>query len=144
MPRARQHGGRRQGEPGGQYTNRKDMQQGARAVPGQVYGEAGAQIAAQQAVPLPRQAPAPGTVGSPAAQGPSAGAPLTPMDAPSQRPGEPLTTGIASGAGPGPEVLHGTPGPPEDPTLATLKGILARYPNQDLQALVAQASARHP
>lgn len=30
--------------------------------------------------------------------------------------------------------------PTQDPTLATLKGILAKYPNADLAALIAQAS----
>lgn len=35
----------------------------------------------------------------------AAQAPITPLFAPSQRPGEPITSGIALGEGPGPEVL---------------------------------------
>ena len=35
----------------------------------------------------------------------AAQAPVTPLYAPTQRPDEPVTTGIAMGAGPGPEVL---------------------------------------
>ena len=35
----------------------------------------------------------------------AAGAPVTPLYAPTERPEEPITAGIAMGAGPGPEVL---------------------------------------
>lgn len=114
------------------------MNQAPRAVPGQTYGVAGQQLAAQQSVPLPQ-------LGAPGAAAPATvsggGAPMPPpIDSPTDRPGEPLTTGIASGPGPGPEVL-GMAQPDPDPTVALLKGLLARYPNADLQALVAQASS---
>lgn len=53
MPR----GGARQGRPGVNYPNRNDMQMAPRALPvtaapNQEYGEAGAQRAAQQVVPM--------------------------------------------------------------------------------------------
>lgn len=75
------------------YPNRTDLQNTAKklpvtAVPGQTYGQAGAQRAAQQAVPMASQQ-----------------APITPLDAPTQRPEEPVTTGNPLGAGPGAEVL---------------------------------------
>jgi hypothetical protein len=41
---------------------------------------------------------------------------------------------MPSGPGAGPEAI----GSPEDPTLFQLKGILSRYPNADLQALVTE------
>ncbi len=88
MPR----GGSRQGKPGVAYNNRTDLNAGPRiaAPTGQAYGEAGAQIAAQQAVPM---APPP----------PSA--PPVPLGAPSQRPGEPVQSGLSLGPGAGPESI---------------------------------------
>lgn len=136
MPRAKkpgQHGGVRQGIPGGDYSNRADMQQGPRAVPGQTYGQAGAQIAAQQAVPLPRQAPPGAGAGSSPGAPSSTGAPLTPMDAPTQRPDEPLTAGIAGGAGPGPEILAGSQMDPVD----EIRAMFAANPNDDTRRLLA-------
>lgn len=75
------------------YPNRTDLQNAAKklpvtAAPGQTYGEAGAQRAAQKAVPM----------GAPQIS-------VTPLDAPSQRPNEPVTAGNPLGAGPGAEAL---------------------------------------
>ena len=56
------------------------------------------------ATPTPGAAPAPANGGEPAQQGQQA----IPIDAPTQRPGEPVTTGAASGPGAGPEVLPAT------------------------------------
>ena len=154
MPRSGR-GGKRQGTPGRAYPNRTDLAQAPTAAPGQTYGNVAQQINAQKQIPLPKQAPpaAPASAGSaPAGPPPPAGAApapiapgsLGPLDAPTTRPGEPLTAGLTTGAGPGPEALGMAAQPDADPTVATLKGILARYPNADLQALVAQASARTP
>ncbi len=142
MPRTGKggRGGPRQGAPGKAYTNRSDMTQAPRAVPGQTYGQAGAQLASQQSVPLPAGAPAGGGGAPSAVQGQSPAPPLTPINAPTQRPGEPLTTGIASGPGLGPEALGMAPAP-EDPTIHILKGILSRYPNPAIAALLAQAQS---
>jgi hypothetical protein len=108
------------------------MQQAPRAVPGQTYGEAGAQIASQQVVPLP---------GGGGMAPPTSGAPMPgPIDAASARPNEPLTAGIPQGAGPGPEALD-IPLPIEDPTIHILQGILSAHPNPDIQALLAQAQS---
>lgn len=148
MPR----GGPRRGRQSQSYSNRKDLNQPVRTAPGQVYGAAGQQAQAQQAIPLPAQSPPPGPSGPPAAGGAPAPSPsgaalgggvspgdLGALHAPSQRPNEPLTAGLPTGPGPGPEAV-GLAGPGDDTTLATLKGLLARYPNNDLRALVAQAS----
>lgn len=103
-------GGRRAGRAGVNYPNRSDLQAKPRlpvtAAPGQTYGVAGAQRAAQQAVPI---AAAPGPVAAPP---PPPGLPPVPpgaLDAPTGSPGEPLTTGSMFGPGPGPEALN--PGP---------------------------------
>ena len=56
-----------------------------------------------------RHAPAPtgGMPGGPQGIAGGTGAPqgITPLDAPSQRPYEPVTTGAAAGPGPGPEIM---------------------------------------
>jgi hypothetical protein len=110
MPR----GGRRTGTPGKAYSNRSDLNVPAQAASGQQYGMRGQQMAAQRALPVARPATdAVPSGGSPAAGGPAgAGTPagplpgsLTPLDAPTQRPGEPVTTGLPVGAGAGPEAL---------------------------------------
>lgn len=108
MPR----GGRRTGTPGKNYTNRTDLAMNRSTLPvmaatGQQYGKATAQREAQRALPM-AAAPLPATGGAPAVsrqvpqQMPGQ---VTPLDAPSQRPGEPVTAGVPVGAGPGPEVL---------------------------------------
>jgi len=81
------------------YANRTDLQNptnkiAVTAAPGQTYGEAGAQRAAQQAVPMGTpQAPviAPGSLGN--------------LDRPTERPMEPVTAGNPLGMGPGSEAL---------------------------------------
>ena len=116
MPR----GGSRNGNIGTQYANRSDLAGPAKAatitaVPGQAYGAAGAQMAAQSAVPMangnlnPAQGAGMG-VGSvdPAAQSVSSGpAPgeLGPLTGPSVRPNEPVTHGLNVGPGAGSEVF---------------------------------------
>lgn len=113
-------GGVREPTPGTTYTNRSDL--AVKAAPGQTYGEAGAQVAAQQAVPL---------------QGPSGPAPgsLTPLTAPTQRPGEPITAGLSTGPGPGPEALG-----IQNSLLAQLRAMYAQYPSRDLLRLIYAAS----
>jgi hypothetical protein len=117
----------RTGQPGGQYPNRSDLRNpGNEQVKGQPYGERAAQQAAQRAVPItgPPQAPVPptgpagGATGTaplvpsaPATAGAGGPAPgeLTPLFAPTERPGEPVTAGIGLGPGPGREALNATP-----------------------------------
>lgn len=70
----------------GALSQRTDGQ-GAMALPGAQYGEQAAFQEAQQAAPMASMAP------------------LTPLDAPSGRPSEPVTAGSPMGAGPGPEAL---------------------------------------
>ena len=93
--------------------------------PNQPYGQAGQQQATQQVVPLPRaQAPTPqGAPPQPQQQAapPQPGSPtgpqdlltvaqqfdpgITPLTAPSGRPGEPVTAGLSRGPGPGPDIF---------------------------------------
>lgn len=114
MPRTGR-GGARTGTPGKNYTNRSDLNTNRGALPvmaatGQQYGKATAQREAQRALPM--GAPPPPAVG-PVASSPATGptvpgqlpGQLVPLDAPSQRPNEPVTAGVPVGAGGGPELL---------------------------------------
>jgi hypothetical protein len=122
MPRGR--GGQRQGVIGKAYANRSDLN-GANvvapkpldpnngkmpitAVPGQQYGAATAQKAAQQAVPM-AGSPSPVTP-TPAGQSAPQANPLanvTPLAQPTTH-GLPITTGLPTGPGAGPEVMPQT------------------------------------
>lgn len=130
MPR----GGRRQGKPGANYLNRSDLQQGARlpvtTAPSQGYGQRVAQERAQQAIPMGTPAtPAPAPTG-----GPEMAAALPGLTSPTQYPGEPITAGLASGAGPGPEALPLRQ--PEDDTLLALKAMYAKFPTPEIAELI--------
>lgn len=99
-------GGKRAGAPGRSYSNRTDLnvvrapQQGLNTV-----AAAGVTPPDQPAAgaALPTQG------GAPQAQGPLPVQPeqVTPLDAPSDRPHEPVTTGLPSGAGAGPDMMAG-------------------------------------
>lgn len=109
-------GGKRQGAPGTAYQNRTDLNApkplAPTAVPGQPYGAAGTQMAGQSAVPMgPPPTPGPGAAASP----PSVAAPSPesagPFNRPTERPSEPITAGLPTGPGPGPEALPKPPDP---------------------------------
>lgn len=124
MPRGKKEnrGGKRTGLPGKAYDNRSDLNtnrgtQPITAVPNQPYGEAGEQIAAQEIAPL-RQVPSGGQM---AMEPQGAPVSVTPLDAPTGRPNEPVTAGVPIGPGVGPEALTI---PDEDLDLDTLKGYL--------------------
>lgn len=111
-------GGPRQGTPGTAYPNRTDMQLPA-VVPGQQYGQATAQAQAQQQVPMATTPP--GSMGA--------------FSRPTERPGEPVTAGLPSGPGPGPEVLgSGPPGEGLRRLLPVLE-LLASQPDADPAAV---------
>lgn len=113
MPRAGR-GGKRAGKPGVAYSNRSDLngpQPVANYAAGNTYGT-GAELArSQQQMPVsapqapgPTQGP-PGLPGQPqAAPGPPPGG-LGTFHGPTERPNEPITHGLPTGPGGGPEVL---------------------------------------
>lgn len=134
MPR----GGRRQGRPGQAYPQRQDLTAAPRplpisTVPGQTYGAATEQRAAQQAVPM---ASGPLTAPPVAAPAPTGAPPMPPgefgaFDRPSERPSEPVTTGLPTGPGAGPEVLGAM-----NPTHDELRALYSAFPNEDLRELL--------
>ena len=113
MPRTGK-GGKREGASQTSYANRTDLNnrgpQPITIAPGQAYGEAKMQEDAQRAVPMsaiqiPQASPTPNP---PTVQNlPKPG--TIPFDHPTERPDEPVTSGISAGAGPGPEALGTSP-----------------------------------
>lgn len=97
-------GGKRAGTPGKTYGNRSDLNKPASA---DVYGDRVARERRMEAVPLQRAAP-------PTPQGMQGPAAPMPFDRPSERPMEPVTAGLPTGAGPGPEVLGLRDGPADE------------------------------
>ena len=113
------------------YGQRTDLNMAPTAVPGQTYGEAGAQMAAQRAVPMGAPAAPP-----PPAQGTStsytAPGQLGPLDRPTERPNEPVTAGAPFGPG---RMSQGNAyiGPRNsDPILDELRALYATYPSDEL------------
>ena len=83
----------------GKFSKRTDMNMGSIA-----YGEGVETAAIQAGAPLAKTPDVRGARASEVREA-ATQAPITPLFAPSQRPDEPITAGIAMGAGPGPEVL---------------------------------------
>jgi hypothetical protein len=88
----------------------------------QEYGQGVENAANKAGAPLAKTPDVRPTSLSEQGMAPSQLEPVTPLFAPSQRPDEPITSGIALGAGPGPEVLGMRPAPVEkySDTLAKL------------------------
>lgn len=108
--------------------------QAPQAANNQAYGLRGDQIQAQQAMPIPQSDPVP------QAPTPSPGDPdlmamaqqfdpgITPLSAPTQRPGEPVTTGLSMGAGAGPEIFSS---PARAQRSADMLDMLAQFSGDD-------------
>jgi len=137
MPR-KGRGGARQGTVGTSYGNRTDLNQPISTVPNQEYGMATAQREAQQAVPMGA---------SPVAAAPEmptrpAGKPLPqPGELPhleqTNRPAEPVTTGIDYGPGAGSEAMMTT----QIPISAQMAAHAQSNPSPVLAELSALASS---
>jgi hypothetical protein len=115
-----------------QYPNRSDLRNptkkmAAKAAPGQTYGEAGKQVAAQRAVPMA----APPTDVAPAQPRMTPGS-MGPLSRPTERPNEPLTAGAPFGPG-RTQQLGGYIGTRNsDPILDELRALYATYPSDEL------------
>ena len=111
MPR----GGKRQGTQGKGYSNRTDL-----AVD---YGPNGNPATGGQTAPVQQRQFVPPTIG--ADQVPNIGDPTA-------RPDEPVTAGLKSGPGPGPEAMPPMPPSPTDPIRQVIQAMLMMQPNPDL------------
>lgn len=123
------------------YPQRTDLNKMApTAATGQTYGAAGAQIAAQKAVPMGSTP----TAAMPQIQRPTPGA-AGPLDRPTERPQEPITSGAPFGAGPGQEIMPRSvmPEPGSNLDMAErLRAIIAVHPNPNLIALLSSLEAK--
>lgn len=125
--------------------------QPVRALPGGKFGDRQATVQQQQAAPLASAPPPPAPVAGGGGQEPPVDpmamvaqaaqnfttAPLGPFDRPSEYPGEPLTEGLSSGPGAGPEVL-GLP-PAANPDDLDLQAFARYLPG--LEAMANQPTA---
>ena len=140
MPRAKKdnRGGPRQGTPGVSYPNRSDMRQPKVPVQGYTGGAYGSRVRqeeAQRAVPMAAPPPTPGQaapVQAAVAAGPPPGGLGSLLD-PTARPDEPLTAGLSTGPGPGPEVLSAR----GDPDADYLRAIYRAHPTAALRSILA-------
>ena len=99
----------------GPFSTRKDLL----TMPSAEYGEGVETAAIQSGAPLAKTPDVRGARASDVREA-ATRSPITPLFAPSQRPDEPITSGIAMGAGPGPEVLG------MQPVQEKLSDVLAR------------------
>lgn len=103
----------------GELSQRTDSAQPVREWPDAKYGDNAAFVSQQQGAPLPQSPSLPPIVG---------------LDAPSQRPGEPVTAGVDAGAGPGSEIL--TPAAP--PSAGSVSSLIFSLAASDLTGALAQ------
>lgn len=135
MPR----GGPRAPTPNTNYANRTDLaRQPASAPPGLEYGTRKRLMDAQRKVPMAGSAtprPTASRGGVPLATRLAPGE-VPSLDAPTAYPDEPVTAGLISGPGPGPESLTVGGFGPE--SLSLLRLVYARYPDEDIRRLIEQ------
>jgi hypothetical protein len=104
------------------------------------YGEGVQNAELKAAAPLARTPDVRPTSASAMGMAPSQLEPVTPLYAPSQRPDEPITSGIAMGPGPGPEILGM---PQQTESLSSILAQMVQYDtNGEIAALYEQAVAR--
>lgn len=117
------------------YPNRSDLRTAIpkQAATGQPYGEAGKQLAAQEAIPM----------GAPPAPPPPEPGARGPFTRPTERPDEPVTAGMPVGPGAGPSVNPAFPMAPPAPgspqaIVEILRAIAAQAPNANFLAVIAE------
>jgi hypothetical protein len=114
----------------GALSQRTDGKQPVMAMTGGKYGETGQLNQIQSGAAMPQTPPADGGAATaPVDQGP----PPTPINAPTENPGEPVTAGAAAGPGAGTSALNLPPGD----TPQQLRAVFAPI----LPALLAQAQS---
>ena len=123
MPRGR--GGKREGTPGKGYSNRTDLAM-APDMSQNTAATGGMTAPAPQAQPMQPPAPVVGADEVPN------------LTDPTQRPGEPVTHGLAVGAGGGSEVVGPMPPAPADPVRQAMEALMLISPNPDLQRILTR------
>lgn len=124
----------------GKYARRTDGHPGQvlSAAPDQDYGDQKAQLDAQRLAPMGAASPMPAAA---QASAPQQQAPQMPafsgagLSDPSQRPGEPITTGVDIGAGAGADVMN-LPNPAQG--TGQMTALLQRYAATDTTGILGQ------
>jgi hypothetical protein len=106
------------------------------------YGSGVENAANKAGAPLAKTADVRPTSRSEMGMAPSQMEAVTPLYAPSQRPDEPITSGIAMGEGPGPEVLGINTGVPAESLSNILAQMLPYDTNGEIATLYEQAVSR--
>ena len=106
------------------------------------YGSGVENTANKAGAPLAKTPDVRATSRSEMGMAPSQMEPVTPLYAPSQRPDEPITAGIAMGDGPGPEVLGMNSGVPAESLSNILAQMLPYDTNGEIALLYEQAVSR--
>ena len=142
MPDGRaDNGGDRAPTAGTSYPQRSDLRgQPVTTAKGQAYGVAAAQAASQRVVPLAAAPAPPAPTAPPSAAGAGGALPPPPdLYRPTERPGEPVTHGLPTGAGAGPEALPIQQTAATDPVAIQIRAMFAANPqNQELANMVAE------
>lgn len=125
---------RQPGATGGAYQNRTDLTQPVALPTGLPYGERQQLEQAQEGAPLPQVVSAQTQDPAVAAAAAHTFQPVG-LGNPTQRPHEPITAGLPSGPGPGPEVLR-----QPSTTTDTLKKLALQTGNTEIQALANRLS----
>jgi hypothetical protein len=106
------------------------------------YGSGVANAATKAGAPLAKTPDVRATSLSEMGMAPSQMEPVTPLYAPSGRPDEPITAGISTGDGPGPEVLGMNSGVPAESLSNILAQMLPYDTNGEIALLYEQAVSR--
>lgn len=122
----------------GKFSKRTD---GMR-IPSAEYGEGVETAAIQAGAPMATTPDVRPTSRSVMGMAPSQVERITPLYAPSERPDEPITSGIALGAGPGPEILGMNSAAPAESLSNILAQMLPYDTNGEIAALYEQAISR--
>lgn len=128
---------------------RGQKKQAVKTAPAKHYGDTARAQVQQRAIPLPQQ-PGPPPVAAPGGPAAAGGAPppdvpfpgspnVTPLDAPTQLPGQPLTHGAPFGPGAGPEALGVDDGSGQ--VQSQLRALFRAYPLSELAQLIAEGES---
>lgn len=121
----------------GKFSKRTDLNMGSIA-----YGEGQETANLMQSAQMAKTPDVKGMSQSEMGMAPSQLGPVTPLFAPSQRPDEPITAGIARGEGPGPEVLGMNAIRPREKTSDVLARMLPFDTTGEIAVLLQEAQAR--
>jgi hypothetical protein len=112
------------------------------SLPSAGYGEGVETAAIKSGAPLAKTPDVKGMSRSEMGVAPSQMQPVTSLYAPTQRPDEPITAGIARGEGPGPEVLGINAAMPREKTSDILVRMLPFDATGEIAILLQEAQAR--